>query len=58
MNAMVPPYELDPIVAAVRTALAMGPAESGRMLHAASATCAAHSIERERAAFLAILDAM
>jgi hypothetical protein len=55
---MVPPYELDPIVAAVRTALAMGPAESGRMLHAASATCAAHSIERERAAFLAILDAM
>jgi hypothetical protein len=58
VNAMVPPHELDPIVAAVRTALAMGPAESGRMLHAASATCAAHSIERERAAFLAILDAM
>ncbi len=55
-NCLRPTYDEPAIVAAVRAALALPAATTNAMLAAARATAQRHSIQTERAAFLAVLN--
>lgn len=55
-TALVPTYEIEPMLASVRTALGLPLPEADRILRTASSTAAAHSIEAERSSFLRILE--
>lgn len=55
-TALVPAYEIEPIVASVRAALGLPRSETDRILRSASSIATAHSLEAERASFLRILE--
>ncbi|MBA2449749.1 MAG: glycosyltransferase family 1 protein [Chloroflexi bacterium] len=55
-NCLRPDYTLDSVLDAAIAALAIAPAERKQMLGQARTTAAEHTLTRERAAFLAILD--
>ena len=56
VNCFRPNYEADDIIAAIYRALALSPDEADKMCSHAAETATEHSIERERHAFLQILD--
>jgi hypothetical protein len=57
-TAFRPPYEVDAVVDAARSALSLPPPRAEAMRAAAAAEAHRHSIEAERSAFLRILDSL
>ena len=56
INCFRPAYDTNAIIAAIYKALAFSPDQAGEMRKRAAATVEEHSLERERATFLAILE--